>query len=431
MNTSISTICILLLSISTSLLIAQDTLVVAEGNNGTFDIGFYSNSNRFGFKANGSNNVGFSAMDNTDGFRAEGNTQDGFEALNNQSIGFRSEGNGTGFRAYQNNFQGFISQENMFEGFLARENGGAGFRSIGNQRGYQAVGNSSEGYMSEENLTNGFFASDNGAYGFVANSNTLSGFSSFLNTSHGFVAEGNFGDGFKCESSGAHAGYFVNNDSTNLPAVYIAHGDSSKTDLKFGGHALISSEEDIYLDLDENSTTSDASIYLRTSDGSQLAVFSEDGTTVLSTDLSVQGGDLNVTAGEVCATNVTCSSDRRFKMKISPIESSLDKVLRLRGVTYRWDEQRWPGRFDDRPQLGFIAQELEQILPELVTTNVEGYKSVDYAKMTAVLVEAVKELKATYDKIRQENAVISEKLALMEVLERRISELEKRPLSEE
>lgn len=85
--------------------------------------------------------------------------------------------------------------------------------------------------------------------------------------------------------------------------------------------------------------------------------------------------------------NVTAFSDERLKDNIKTIENGLDKVEQLRGVTYTRDEKE---------SIGVIAQEVEKILPEIVlTANDEmGTKSVDYSRITAVLIEAVKELSA-------------------------------------
>jgi len=66
--------------------------------------------------------------------------------------------------------------------------------------------------------------------------------------------------------------------------------------------------------------------------------------------------------------------------------------MQLRGVSYNWKVSEFPEKgFNDENQLGFIAQEMEPLFPELVKTDVKGYKAVDYAKLTPVLVEAVKE----------------------------------------
>ncbi|MDM8559105.1 tail fiber domain-containing protein [Candidatus Parabeggiatoa sp. HSG14] len=94
-------------------------------------------------------------------------------------------------------------------------------------------------------------------------------------------------------------------------------------------------------------------------------------------------------------------SDERWKKAITPLENSLEKVSKLRGVTYKWNTEDYPDmNFDDKTHLGFIAQEVEPVIPELVSTDDEGYKSVSYENVTAVLVEAVKELKTQNDALK-------------------------------
>ena len=85
-------------------------------------------------------------------------------------------------------------------------------------------------------------------------------------------------------------------------------------------------------------------------------------------------------------------SDMRLKKDITPLSGSLDSVLALRGVRFNWNTQDHPEMsLGSEPQIGFIAQEVEQVYPELVTTDANGYKMVDYAKLTPLLVEALKE----------------------------------------
>tara|TARA_Y100000022_G_scaffold124581_1_gene107929 strand:- start:332 stop:1258 length:927 start_codon:yes stop_codon:yes gene_type:complete len=90
--------------------------------------------------------------------------------------------------------------------------------------------------------------------------------------------------------------------------------------------------------------------------------------------------------------NITAYSDERLKSNIQTLESGLDKVNKLRGVTYTRDEKE---------NIGVIAQEVEKILPEIVLTAEDkmGTKSVDYSRLTAVLIEAVKELSAKLEKL--------------------------------
>jgi hypothetical protein len=97
--------------------------------------------------------------------------------------------------------------------------------------------------------------------------------------------------------------------------------------------------------------------------------------------------DMSAAGAATFNDNVTAYSDERLKDNIKTIENGLDKVEQLRGVTYTRDEKE---------NIGVIAQEVEKILPEIVLTAEDemGTKSVDYSRLTAVLIEAVKDLSA-------------------------------------
>jgi hypothetical protein len=97
------------------------------------------------------------------------------------------------------------------------------------------------------------------------------------------------------------------------------------------------------------------------------------------------------------------TSDMRWKRDIVPVEDALSKVLQLNGVKYSWRSDEYPEQgFSDERQIGFIAQEVEQILPELVQSDKNNYKGVSYDKVTAVLVEAIKEQQQMIDELKQE-----------------------------
>jgi hypothetical protein len=98
-------------------------------------------------------------------------------------------------------------------------------------------------------------------------------------------------------------------------------------------------------------------------------------------------GDSIRVSGDVVAYY---SSDKRLKNNIKPIDKALDKVNSISGVTFEWNEKshKQTGKKD----IGVIAQEVEEILPEVVETRTNGYKAVDYQKLTALLIESVKEL---------------------------------------
>jgi hypothetical protein len=103
-------------------------------------------------------------------------------------------------------------------------------------------------------------------------------------------------------------------------------------------------------------------------------------------------------AGKLKTSGVNESSDVRWKKDILTLDSSLLKILALRGVTYRWRVDEFKDKnFETTPQIGLIAQEVEKILPQLVETDKEGFKAVEYSKIVAVLIEAIKEQQKIID----------------------------------
>ena len=96
--------------------------------------------------------------------------------------------------------------------------------------------------------------------------------------------------------------------------------------------------------------------------------------------------------GEIYSSGGYAGSDIRWKKNITLLENSLGNVLKLQGVSYEWKTEEYKDKnFDEGKQIGLIAQEVEKVIPELVSTDNEGYKAVSYEKLTAVLVEAIKE----------------------------------------
>ncbi|MES2557704.1 MAG: tail fiber domain-containing protein [Bacteroidota bacterium] len=103
------------------------------------------------------------------------------------------------------------------------------------------------------------------------------------------------------------------------------------------------------------------------------------------------------------------TSDARYKKDVTALEGSLDKLLKMRGVAYNWDKARNPEMgFGDEKQLGFIAQEVEKVLPEMVYTLENGYKAVNYTALIPVVVEAIKEQQTTIASLQDELARIKD-----------------------
>jgi hypothetical protein len=110
--------------------------------------------------------------------------------------------------------------------------------------------------------------------------------------------------------------------------------------------------------------------------------------------------DVQCGAGLVAQGNITAYSDAKLKKDVVTIDAALDKVNALRGVYYVRKDQE-----DGRRCIGVIAQEVQDVLPELVHSNTgpdntEETLSVDYGKMVGVLVEAIKELKSEVDDLK-------------------------------
>jgi hypothetical protein len=92
-------------------------------------------------------------------------------------------------------------------------------------------------------------------------------------------------------------------------------------------------------------------------------------------------------------------SDRRLKENIKPIESALSKAMKLQGVTFDWKEKE--GKIIDIKQdIGFIAQDVQKILPELVKENVDGKLSMRHQGIAPILLEAIKELKQEIEELK-------------------------------
>ncbi len=184
----------------------------------------------------------------------------------------------------------------------------------------------------------------------------------------------------------ANGGVTVDNITIDGTEIDLSSGDltldvAGDIVLDAGGEQVIFKDGSTnvgHVDLDSDNFTlkslvSDKDFIIKGNDGGSEI-------TALTLDMSGAGA-------ATFNNNVTAFSDERLKSNIETIQGGLEKVEQLRGVTYTRDE---------RDNIGVIAQEIEKVLPEIVLTADDemGTKSVDYSRITAVLIEAVKELSA-------------------------------------
>jgi len=97
-------------------------------------------------------------------------------------------------------------------------------------------------------------------------------------------------------------------------------------------------------------------------------------------------------------------SDGRLKKDVTPVINGLDKIKQLNGITFNWDKTLRPDlNVDDKNHLGLIAQDVEAILPQVVTTGEDefGTKTIAYSDIVPVLIEAIKELSAEITILKQ------------------------------
>ena len=145
-----------------------------------------------------------------------------------------------------------------------------------------------------------------------------------------------------------------------------------------------------------NSTATSRTITLTNGGGngnSSIGLISTAGGITLTTNSSK---DVTVTYDLTVGGELASSSDRRLKKNIKNLEGSLDKINNLRGVSFKWKEKKK----EDHNISGFIAQEVEEIIPNLVSNNNDGFKTVNYIGVIPHLVEAIKEQQKMIEELK-------------------------------
>lgn len=107
-------------------------------------------------------------------------------------------------------------------------------------------------------------------------------------------------------------------------------------------------------------------------------------------------------------SNIVNISDARYKENIMPIDNPLERIKQIRGIQYTLKESLFEEIPEERkaqmmePDYGFIAQELQEVFPELVVSDSSGYLSVKYIRLIPVLVEAIKEQQVIIENLQEE-----------------------------
>jgi hypothetical protein len=272
-------------------------------------------------------------------------------------------------------------------------------------------------------------ATDNYATVGGGNSNSATGYSSTVPGGEGVAANGRFSLASGRRARAYHTGCFVWADSTN--DNFTSSGPNQFLVRASGGVGINTDSPSVVLHIDggndvsvgsggyimagettgRNVTLDDNEIMARDNGGAGVLHINSGSGNV---DICVGGGMVGVgttspsekltVSGNICYTGtIGACSDVRYKRDVGEIRSALETVMQLRGVTYNWKQDEYPDHeFDDQTHLGFIAQEVKELLPSLVMTDNSGYMSVDYSRLTPLLVEAMKDLKSENDELRSE-----------------------------
>ena len=120
-----------------------------------------------------------------------------------------------------------------------------------------------------------------------------------------------------------------------------------------------------------------------------------------SDEIITIGGNLAVTGSIFATGNITAyfSSDKRLKLNVEPIKGSLDKVIKIGGYSFDWDETKQNELKGH--DVGVIAQEIQEVLPEVVVEREDGYLAVRYEKIVPLLIEGIKELSQKVDELEK------------------------------
>jgi len=111
--------------------------------------------------------------------------------------------------------------------------------------------------------------------------------------------------------------------------------------------------------------------------------------------------------GTLKSSGIEELSDQRWKGNITQLQDALEKVLQLRGVNYEWLRDKFPEKdFPQGVQMGLIAQEVEKVIPEVVQTDRNGYKTINYSHLVALLIEGMKDQQREIDQLRAENEAL-------------------------
>jgi len=384
-----------------------------------------ANGNQFiGFEAGYSNNTGADNLfvGNLAGYT---NTAANNNHFIGSSAGFsNTTGNLNFFEGNQAGYNNTTGFENYFSGYFSGHSNTIGIQNFfaGNRSGvlnstgsYNHFVGYKAGYSNTQGLKNYFSGYKAGYSNTTGNGNYISGYTAGYNliggSSNTFI--GNYA-GFNniSGSDNVFIGYGAGYDEYGSSRLYIEsatsygpliYGEFDNHFVKINGKMEIKTilASNPVLKLTNSGLTTIAFNDPLQGTGNWNLSAVNDGT-FNGTKFYFNGANSTVftligNGNALLAGSLTQNSDLRLKKNIVPLKNTLNKITNLTGYTYNWIDA---GK-DSSQQIGFIAQEVEKVFPQLVKTDEKGIKSVAYANMTPVLLEAIKEQQQEINELKK------------------------------
>lgn len=414
------------------------TAVKSTGSKGGFAVGGFSDAkglsnNSYLYVIDDSTRV--YSVDSTAGFEVgtiEGGNTDGFLNMTkrNYFIGHKSgEKNISGdintFFGYNTGLNNVSGSKNVFVGFQSGFFNQSGYENIfvGNRSGFKNISGYNNTFLGNqsghENIAgfNNIFIGNQSGFSNIGDGGGNGSFNTFLGVESGNKNISGSSNTFLGYQSGSY-------NTTGIDNTYIGRwagagnppatpGCNGSYNVFIGSEAGRFEQGSYKLCIDaRNTPVYQSPLIYGEFDTRRVVISGDNNDNPLNYTFYVNG----TAGGDFPWNNL---SDKRLKKNINTIPDALNKVMALRGVSYEWKD---PESIITGTQIGFIAQEAEKVIPEVVTTTGDYY-SMSYAPITALLVEAIKEQQKIIDELKNDNNQLRSEVDKIEALQTQINEL--------
>jgi hypothetical protein len=326
------------------------------------------------------------------------------------------------FIGYQAGVNTTSSDGNVFLGFEAGRGNTVGALNIfiGNGTGFKFTGVED----GEENI----FIGNNAGYNCETTANSV-----FIGTRSGYSCGNSYGNTFIGDRTASFGEARDNNTIIGSAAGFRISGEANVFVGAYAGNGSTSGINNTYIGFQAGSgnATGNNNVFLgynagRQEDGSDKLYISNSDTPEPLIYGDFAEGLVQVTGNLYASGEVASNSDARLKTNIIPLTSGLDIILALNGYYYDWNSKaKKEKKLSNEKQIGFVAQEVEKVVPEIVTTAPNGYKAINYTKVAPIIVEAIKEQQKEIETLKKENSELKKQVDEIDKLKKEFEELKK------